>query len=157
MSDVKTEFLFEMKAELVEPANFIGAMPEGTRLIANVKGGSFEGPSLKGTIAPSGADWALIRADGSLKIDVRAVLIAEDGTQIYAYYGGRIVMPPEHMGALGDRAKAAALDPAQYYFRTNPLFEVAMDSPHAWLNGVVAVGMGRLTEKGVAYRVYKVL
>jgi len=157
MSDVKTELLFEMSAELVEPSLMVGAMPEGTRIIANVKGGTFEGPKLKGTVAQSGADWAMIRADGSLKIDVRAALTVDDGTVIYATYGGRIVMPPEHMSALGNREAARKLDPSQYYFRTNPLFEVAMDSPHAWLNGVVAIGVGRLTGDGVVYKVYKVL
>ena len=157
MSEIETEFLFEMNAELKEPSLAVGAMPEGMRIIANVKGGTFEGPKLKGKVAESGADWAMIRADGSLKIDVRAALTVDDGTVIYAYYGGRIVMPPEHMAALGDKAAAEALDPSQYYFRTNPLFEVAMDSPHAWLNGVVAIGKGRLTGSGVAYRVYRVL
>ena len=156
MSDVETEFLFEIKAELSEPNLIIGPMPEGMRMVAHVSGGTFEGPKLKGVLAPSGGDWAMVRADGSVKIDVRAALIVDDGTNIYTTYGGRILMKPEQMGALGDRKAAAALDPASYYFRTNPLFEVAMESPHAWLNNVVAVGVGSLTEAGVSYRIYEV-
>ncbi|MGK2741434.1 DUF3237 domain-containing protein [Tepidicaulis sp. LMO-SS28] len=157
MSDVKTEFLFEINVELIEPSIMVGAMPEGARMIANLKGGTFKGPKLSGTVHQSGADWAIVRADGSIKLDVRAALNADDGTQIYVAYGGRIVVPQEHMAVLGDKKAAAELDPSKYYFRSNPLFEVAMDSPHAWLNGIVAVGVGRFTETGVAYKVYQVL
>ncbi len=156
MSEVETEFLFEMQAELEAVPNFVGASPEGTRLIANVAGGTFQGPKIKGTIAPSGADWLLIRADGSMKIDVRAVMVAEDGTNIYATYGGRIVMPPDVAQLMGDREAISAIDPSRYYFRTAPMFEVAMESSHAWLNGIVAVGVGRLTSKGVTYRIHAV-
>ncbi|AWZ03273.1 hypothetical protein RHODOSMS8_03775 [Rhodobiaceae bacterium] len=154
MSTLETEFLFEIDAELREPNLMIGAVPEGSRMIAHVEGGTFKGPRIKGTMPASGGDWVLARADGSIKIDVRAALTTDDGHNIYTYYGGRIVMTPEQMGALGDRAAAEALDPSTYYFRTNPLFEAAMDGPYAWLNHVVAVGIGRLTAKGVAYKVY---
>jgi uncharacterized protein DUF3237 len=156
MDQLETEFLFEVKADLQDPNLIIGGVPEGMRMVAHVSGGTFEGPKLKGTLAASGGDWAMVRADGSVKIDVLTVLTAEDGTNIYVTYGGRILMKPEQMGALGDRKAAAALDPATYYFRTNPLFEVPMDSPHAWLNNVVAVGVGSLTEAGVSYKIYEV-
>ncbi len=156
MSDVATEFLFEIDAVLREPNLVIGGAPDGMRMIAHVDGGTFEGPKIKGTMPASGGDWVLARADGSLKIDVRAALTTDDGHNIYVYYGGRIVMPPEQLGVMGDRDAREALDPATYYFRTNPLFEAAMDGPYAWLNHVVAVGIGRLTAKGVAYKVYAV-
>ncbi|MCE7999698.1 MAG: DUF3237 domain-containing protein [Rhodobiaceae bacterium] len=154
MSTLETEFLFEIDAVLREPNLVIGGVPEGMRMIAHVEGGTFEGPKVKGTMPASGGDWVLARADGSLKIDVRAALTTDDGHNIYVYYGGRIILPPEQMGALGDRDAREALDPSTYYFRTNPLFEAAMDGPYAWLNHVVAVGIGRLTAKGVAYKVY---
>lgn len=156
MSEVQTEFLFEMDVELEEHPLVIGGTPDGMRLIAYVKGGTFEGPRLRGTIPPGGGDWAMIRADGSLKADVRVCLTTHDGVNIYATYGGRIVLPPELAGLLGDREAAAATDPSKYYFRTAPMFEVANGTPYSWLNGVVAVSLGRLTRKGVAYRVFAV-
>lgn len=156
MSEVQTEFLFEMDVELEDNSLVIGGTPEGMRLVAYVTGGTFEGPRLRGTIPPGGGDWATIRSDGSLKADVRVCLTTHDGVNIYATYGGRIVMPPELMGVLGNREAAAATDPSKYYFRTAPMFEVASNSPYAWLNGIVAVSLGRLTRKGVAYRVFAV-
>jgi hypothetical protein len=34
-------------------------------------------------------------------------------------------------------AKGEAVDPALYYFRTTPRFDVASDGPHAWLGRTV--------------------
>ncbi len=157
MSTLQSAFLFEIDAEIEQPPMAVGATPEGTRLIANILGGTVDGPKLKGTIARSGADWLMMRADGSLRIDVRAAITTHDGAVIYTTYDGRIAIPAEHMGAFAEPDGLSKLDPSQYYFRTAPMFEAAMDGPYAWLNHVVAVGVGRFTPKGVQYKVYQVL
>ncbi|HEU4371495.1 MAG TPA: DUF3237 domain-containing protein [Methylomirabilota bacterium] len=48
------------------------------------------------------------------------------------------------------------VDPSDYYFRTAPLFETASDR-YAWLNRLLAVGIGRRTREHVAYTMYAVL
>lgn len=152
VSDLKSEFLFDFHAGL-EPLFDVGQTPVGQRVIAYATGGSFEGPRLRGkTLA--GGDWAHIRPDGVLVIDVRVTLETDDGFRIYVTYGGRIVMTPEMLAKAFDPAVADSLDPASYYFRTNPLFEAPVNSPYAWLNSVVAVGVGRVRSGGVSYRIY---
>lgn len=158
MDGIKSEFLFSMEGQLEKPFIPVGPTPEGWRIVANITGGSFTGPLLKGKVAPSGADWGLTRADGSFKLDVRCCLLPDDSSPIYAHYFGRIVMKNHDlMAVLGDPARAAALKPSDYYFRTSPYFEVATDSPHAWLNDILAIGIGTITDTGVSYMVYRVL
>ncbi|MBW2142506.1 MAG: DUF3237 domain-containing protein, partial [Deltaproteobacteria bacterium] len=63
MSDLKTEFLGEIYADLEEPLA-VGATPHGTRMIYNIKGGTVKGPKINAEILPGGADWILLRPDG---------------------------------------------------------------------------------------------
>tara|TARA_R110000868_G_scaffold129378_1_gene338104 strand:- start:99 stop:575 length:477 start_codon:yes stop_codon:yes gene_type:complete len=158
MDRIESEFLFSMEGQLDMPFIPVGQTPEGWRIVANLAGGSFSGPSLKGKIARSGGDWGLTRADGSFKLDVRCCLLPDDGSPIYMHYYGRIVMKNHDlMAVLGDPALAATLKPSDYYFRTAPYFEVATDSPHAWLNDTLAVGVGAISATGITYMVYRVL
>ncbi|MER5833918.1 DUF3237 family protein [Streptomyces sp. NPDC002130] len=64
--------------------------------------------------------------------------------------------PPEARDAPADPDERHRIDPADYYFRTNPLFETGAE-PYAWLNGTVCVGSGYLVEGGIAYKVCRVL
>ncbi|HSG90461.1 MAG TPA: DUF3237 domain-containing protein [Pseudomonadales bacterium] len=154
MDEVKSRFLCEMEADLeMHP---IGETPTGTRLVAAVTGGRVTGERLRGRVLPFGGDFALFGADGCLHIDVRAGFELEDGARIYATYGGRLVLTAEQSAALADPAQRAALDPADYYFRTAPLFQSG-DPRYAWLDGILAVGIGRLTASGVAYRIFEIL
>lgn len=160
MTDIlplKSTFLLNFDAALEPAPIIVGAAPEGFRMIANVSGGTVDGPRVKGEILPSGGDWLLMRGDGSGRLDVRSAFRTHDGVTIYVTYGGRLVLPPEHQSALGDPEASEALDPSLYYFRSNPVFEAPMDSDYAWLNHVVAIGVGRLKAGGVAYSVHHIL
>jgi hypothetical protein len=57
---------------------------------------------------------------------------------------------------MSDPVKRLQVDPARYYFRTNPLFETGAPA-YAWLNDIVCVGVGYLVEGAVAYRVSQVV
>ena len=48
------------------------------------------------------------------------------------------------------------MDPANYYFRINPLFETA-NANYDWLNRVVAVGIGHRRADGPIYSIFEVL
>jgi hypothetical protein len=154
MTELKSEFLFEMKAGLGEPPTVnVGTTPHGTRVIIYVTGGTFEGPKIKGEVLPGGGDWVLARPDGVGVLDVRGALRTDDGEIIYVYYRGLNYMPPE---VAARAAKGEAVDPSESYFRTTPVFETASEK-YSWLNKLVAVGVGRRTDEGVAYRIYAIL
>ena len=154
MTELKSEFLFEMTAGLGQPETVdVGTTPHGTRRIVYVTGGTIDGPKIKGTVLPGGGDWVLTRPDGATILDVRIALRSDDGEIIYMYYRGVIDTPPE---VAARAAKGETIDPSEVYFRTTPVFETASEK-YAWLNRTVAVGVGRGTPGGVAYRVYAIL
>ncbi len=154
MADIKTEFLFDLKADLDMPGAIrMGTTPHGTRTIVYVTGGTIEGPKIKATVLPGGGDWLLGRPDGTNVMDVRAVARTDDGQIIYTYYRGYLNIRPEVLQRI---YKGEKVDPSEYYFRTTPVFETASDK-YAWLNKVVMVGIGTLSATGVAYRVYSIL
>jgi hypothetical protein len=154
MLGVKTEFLFDLKADLDwAGAVDVGTTPHGTRRIVYVKGGTFEGPKVKGVVLPGGGDWPIVRPDGGIVLDVRAAFRTDDGHIIYAYYRGLSTIP---INMLGRILMGEAVDPSEYYFRTTPVFETASEK-YGWLNRVVAVGIGQFLPTGVAYKVYAIL
>jgi hypothetical protein len=133
------ELLCRIDADTVSiPPQFVNGGPQGTRMIASVAGGTFEGPKMKGTV-PAGAagDWVTIRPDGSFRLDVRLTLVTDDGATILCTYNG--------IGR-SDASGATTL-------HTAPLFEVG-DERYAWLNHVQAVGFGTVDGSGVHYDVY---
>jgi len=147
---VATDFLYEivMDAEVDD----VGPTPLGRRRIVRVTGGRFAGPRLAGTVLPGGGDWLVERADGVRQLDVRITLRTDDGALIYAHYPGLFHAPGEVMARL---ARGEPVEPAEYYFRTAPLFETAAE-PYLWLNRVLAIGLGRRTARQVAYTVHAV-
>jgi hypothetical protein len=153
MDALEAELLFELSADLEAPQQ-VGATPHGTRRIVYVKGGAFEGPKIKGKVLPGGGDWLLVRPDGASELDIRGTLQTDDGHLIYVQYRGIIHASPaiSQRFAQGERD----IDPSQYYFRTTPVFETGSEK-YGWLNRIVAVGVGRRTPTGVAYRVYAIL
>ena len=145
---------YAARIDLAPPVT-VGATPEGSRVLYHVSGGSFEGPRLAGRFLASGGDWGRFRPDGSLALDVRACMEADDGALIYVTYPGRIVVPPGLQAAVFDMTAADRPSPDRYYFRVQPLFETAAPA-HAWLNGICAIGVGQIVTGGVAYRVYAI-
>lgn len=120
-----------------------------------VASGAFYGERLKGRVNPGTGDGMLTRG-GVHIVEARLVLVCDDGALIQMTYGGRIWFDPSVMGRLADTASRHQIDPRQYYFRTSPTFETGHPA-YQWLNGVAAVGVGRLIEGGgVAYDTLKV-
>jgi len=101
----------------------------------------------------AGSDWLLARADGSFQQDVRLTLAADDGALILMSYRG-----VRHSSeAVRARIAAGESVPAEeYYLRTAPLFETAA-AQYAWMNTLVAVGVGERRPHGAVYDVHEVL
>jgi len=131
----------------------IGVVPQGTRVIAPITGGTFEGPRLRGKVLPGGGDWLLTRYDGVLELDLRITLEANDGALIYMTSFGLRHGPPEVLAAL---ARGESVDPSKYYFRTAPRFE-ASTPQYAFLNRVVAIASGDRRASGPIYTIEEIL
>ena len=118
-----------------------------------ITGGSFEGDRLSGKVLHGGSDWQTIRADGSVLLDCRLVLETADGALIAMTYRGIRAGSPDVLARL---ANGDPVDPDEYYFRINPLFDTA-ESKYDWLNRVVAIGGGHRLPEGPIYSVLEIL
>ena len=126
--------------------------PDGQRTIAPVTGGVFEGNRLSGSVLPGGADWVRIRADGTMMIDVRLTLQTDDDALVYLTYQGRFI---GGAGAMSQLARGEALEPGSYSLVTIAKFECG-DARYAWLNDVVAVGVGEPSGFNPVYTIYSI-
>lgn len=147
----RLEHLYDMHVDLDAP-QAIGAAPAGTRSIFIVKGGTFEGPRIKGDVLPGGGDWALVRTDGAIQLDVRATGRTDDGALLYAAYSGLIIASAEVFQRLFNGEDVPL---GEYYFYTNPMFQTGAEE-YRWLNDRIAVGRGRVLPGAVEYRVWTV-
>jgi hypothetical protein len=135
-TSLPVEHLFTVTATVAPPFVVQGG-PHGDRTVVGVTGGTFEGPKLRGTVAPNaGGDYVTARADGSFKLDVRLILQTDDGASILMTYNG--------VGVRGDDGVA---------LRTAPLFETG-DERYTWLNRLQAVATGTPARGSVTYEVY---
>ena len=116
----ETEFVMQLKVTLDAPY-VVGETPHGRRTVIPITGGTFEGPLLKGTIIPGGADWQL--AKGS-RTEVEAIYSIKTDDGVYIHIRNRGII---NMG------KDANGNPS-FYFKCAPQFEAPEDSPYAWLN-----------------------
>jgi hypothetical protein len=144
-------FAFELRATVAAPQE-IGAIRGGRRRIVSILGGTVEGPRLRGTIVPGGADWQLIRNDGLSELDTRYVIQTDTGDTIYVQNAGLRHAPPDVMRRL---LAGEAVDPSLVYFRTVPRFETAAPALQ-WLTRSIFVGMGARYPELVVVRFYQV-
>jgi Protein of unknown function (DUF3237) len=151
-SSVRTRHLFTMSLKFPPPVS-VGQTPNGCRVLALVTGGDVIGDRVRGTVI-GGNDWLVVRPDGSFALDVRLAFRCESGAVVTMSYHGLRQGPPAILQKL---ERGEEVDPASYYLRIAPLFETA-DPALAWLNGVVAIGIGHSTSKvPVLYNVFEVL
>lgn len=134
LAPLKTEFLMDMILDVGAPQNL------GTRRIVPVTGGTFEGPKLKGTALPGGADWILVRPDGVSELNVRVTLRTDDDALIYITYRGLLFTPKG----------------GETYWRTTPIFETGV-AKYEWLTKIIAVGVGKNVPGKAAYSIYHIL
>ena len=145
------EFVFEVRAKVADPI-VIGQVPNGTRRIIDILGGTFEGPKIKGKLLPGGADWQIIRQDGFTEVDARYTLKTEKGDLIYVSNIGIRHAPPEILKRLN---AGEEVDQSQIYFRTVPKFETAA-SDLEWLMSSIFICTGERRPNDVAIRFYRV-
>jgi hypothetical protein len=130
----------------------VGRTSGGQRKIAPITGGNFSGERLNGSVAPGGADWVVLRDDGALLIDVRLTLLTDDGAVIYLSYEGRFMGASDAMAKL---AQGATLQPERYSLVIVAKFECG-DDRYAWLNDVIAVGVGEQAGFSPTYSIFEI-
>ena len=160
MAELTSEFLFELR--LAQPTDGVyemGQTPNSRLRYSLASSGSFAGPKLNGIVLPnSGADWARVRGDMSISLDVRLCLQTEDKANIYLTYTGIMAAGNQtDLMYMVDSTKPD--DPvgaeSRYYFRSAMWFETG-DGRYAWLNHLVAVGKGRLGDDSAIYDVFAI-
>jgi hypothetical protein len=147
------EFEFRMRV-LVGTAIDQGVWDGQRRRTIPISGGSFDGARFKGEILPGGADWQAIRiSDGVARIDACYTLRHQDGTIVTMRDIGVRRGPPDVMARI---AAGELVDPASYYFRTSPRFEV-QPGPHQWLSENTFVCVGKRRPDSVELDIYRVI
>ena|SRR5215510_14245127 len=115
----------------------VGTTPHGRLSIFPIIGGSFEGERLRGRVLPGGGDWVTTATDGTFELDLRATLETDDGALIHLTFTG-------------------VRDDANGYFRTLPRFET-VSPKYAFLNRLLAVGIGEIRPDGPVHTIEEIL
>jgi hypothetical protein len=145
-------FAFEIEVEVADPLD-LGRTQAGHRRIIPIAGGVVSGPKLRGRVVPGGADWQILRPDGTADLDARYTIQAEDGALIYVVNRGIRHGPPEVLARLN---RGERVDPTSYYFRSAASFETSAPE-HAWLTRTVILGSGERYPDKVAIRFWELL
>lgn len=98
-----------------------GRTRAGHRRIIPVVGGTITG-AFEGEILAGGADWQIVRADGSIEIDGRYSARAPDGSLLYIRAVGVRSGDPAVLESL---LRGEDVDPSAYYFRAALTLECA--------------------------------
>ena len=149
---LSTEPIFTIHCELEGIMN-LGRTPVGERRIINILGGPVRGPKLSGRVLPGGADWQVIRADGTADIQARYTIETDAGARILVDSKGLRHGPADIIARLG---RGDEVDPSLYYFRTVMRFETA-DPAVDWMNRILAIARGEREANAVKLDVYEVL
>jgi hypothetical protein len=143
--------VFRLEAQLEPPVD-IGLTPLGHRRVVAFASGRAEGDGFRAVLLPgSGADWQILRPDGSAVADIRYVLQTADGAYLYVQAAGTRHGPRAVLERLAHGEEVA---PTEYTFRTTVRIETS-DSALAWMNDSVFIAVGGRRTDGVAYDVYR--
>ena len=145
-------FAFAIKAK-VAPIQDLGQTARGHRRIIDILGGEVHGPRLTGEILPGGADWQIVRPDGTIEVVARYTIKSKDGDTIYVQNDGLRVATPD---VLARMTRGELLPPDAYYFRTSPRFETAAPALK-WLERALFVGRAARTPDRVVIGFHEVL
>lgn len=122
MSDLTLTLLARVRVGIDEPLD-AGPVPDGHRRVIPIAAGVVEGQAISGEVVPLGADWNLVRADGSETVSARYLIRTHDG----------VLLSVLNEGVIADRAVGRV-------GVTSLRIEAPADSAYAWLNDAVLVG-----------------
>lgn len=160
VSAPRFEFLFEIELRF-DRMQMIANMPAGAgRGATYVAEGEVRGPHLNGRLVPNGGgDWALFRPDGTLNLDARYMIEADDGGLILIHNRGYLAQnTPDTLSRIQDWMfrDGPEVPVSDYYLRTAPMFETS-EGPHDWLTRYIVVGLGTRQRHGNTIRYFALL
>jgi hypothetical protein len=100
-----------------------GPVDGGQRRVIPLAGGSVDGPEIVGEVLPLGADWNLVRRDGSETVSARYLIRTHDD----------VLLSVQNEGVIAGRAEGRR-------GITALRIEAPAASDYAWLNDAVLVG-----------------
>ncbi|TQC49341.1 DUF3237 domain-containing protein [Rhodococcus sp. WS4] len=130
-------FLATFVVEVADPVE-IGSTPEGVRRIIPIVGGRVEGPELRGTVLPAGADFQLLSSSTLTELEAKYAIETDDGDRIYVTNVGLRSGTAEDIAKLVD---GEPVPPERIYFRCTPRLTAA-EGRWAWLRSRILVGTG---------------
>jgi len=131
-----SELTFSVRVLLGPPLE-LGPTPSGFRRVIPIIGGAVSG-DLSGVVVAGGADWNVVRDDGSVELSARYELLLEGGVVVSVTNTAEL---PAH---------------AESPFLTRPTFEVGDTGPTALRTGVfVGVLQPALDDSAVDLDVYR--
>ena len=145
-------FAFAIRAK-VAPIRDLGQTARGHRRIVDILGGEVQGPRLSGEILPGGADWQIVRPDGTIEVVARYTVRSDKGALIYVQNEGLRVAGPEILARM---SKGEPVPFDSYHFRTAPRFETA-ESSLKWLERATFVGVAARAPDRVVIGFHEVL
>jgi hypothetical protein len=146
-----TTHVFDLDVE-VGPAQELGDVGGGRRRVIPITGGRLSGPGVGGVILPGGADWQTIRPDGVTLLQARYTIRFDDGQTAGVINTGVRRAAPDVVRRL---TAGEVVDPALYYFRATPVFEVG-PGPHGWLTESVFLSLGERLPDRVRLKIFRV-
>ena len=130
----------------------IGETGAGLRRIVAIRGGVVAGPKLNGRVLDMGADYQILRADGSSFLEARYALDIDGHGLVYVENYGVRCGAPEVMERL---ARGESVDPALIYFCSTPRFETAAPGLQ-WMTRHIFIGSGMRLPDRVRLSVFMV-
>jgi hypothetical protein len=136
-----------------------GMTRAGHRRVIAIAGGRVSGASeglpggpFDAEILPGGADWQVVRADGTIEIDTRYSARTPAGEYVHFRTSGVRSGPPAVLAAL---LRGEPVDPAAYYFRVAVYLETS--APRlAFLERSLFVASAVRGADSVSYTAYRV-
>ena len=144
------EAAFTVDARL-GPLEDHGVTRAGHRWVVPIAGGRVGG-LLDAEILPGGADWQVVRPDGTIEIDTRYSARTSAGEHVHFRTSGVRSGPPSVLAAL---LRGEDVDPASYYFRVAVYLETS--APRlAFLERSIFVASAVRGADSVSYTAYRV-
>lgn len=146
------EHIFSYQSGIAAP-DVAGPCPGDVRFNFALTGGKGWGPRLTGKVKAGGGDFATLRTDGVIVLDVRRMLESHDGAPIDISYSGVIDLGPDGYvnflnGVMPPELRAEAV----------PRFRAAHHA-YQWLNRLqcYSIGEANLAKQGITYGVYALI
>lgn len=143
-------FAFDVTVEL-GPIEDHQTTSAGHRRVVPILGGLVTG-DVEAEILPGGADWQVVRPDGTIEIDSRYSARTASGDHLLLHAKGLRTGSPEVLAQLG---RGIDVDPRAYYFRTTVAIETAAPSLAAVQRHLFVAAAQRQAD-AVRYRAYHV-